>query len=465
MISPRLALASALLMPLANAQLHVATPLPNKSPLDPGNQAWLLISTALVFLMVPGLGFFYSGISEAKNSMTMLVSVMLAFSVAAIEWALMGFSLALSDTSGSKFIGNFQYGGLLGTIETSNLQAPTIPNSLFAMYQMMFASITPALFLGSVGGRMKMAPMMLFVLFWSIIVYNPIVYWVWSANGWLKLMNVMDYAGGSVVHVSSGTTAIVLALMIGKRVDYNKRKFVQHSPMFVYLGTGLLWFGWNGFNGGSSFAANSRATNASFASNLAAVSGGLVWVLLEMVVEKKGFSTVAFCTGAIAGLATITAGAGFVQPGFGIIYGILAAITCFYCIELCHHLHIDDSLDVMAVHGVGGILGMILTGIFAQHTVTNVFAPGSTAGWVDHVWIQVPVQLAAIAAVGCWSVAWSVVFFLVIEKVFGMKFRCTREEEVEGLDRAELKEIAKPPAYSKISGMEEGVKKTVPIPV
>ncbi|KAJ3076290.1 hypothetical protein HDU98_004589 [Podochytrium sp. JEL0797] len=387
--------------------------------------------------------------------MTMLVSVMLAFSVAAIEWALMGFSLGLSDTSGSKFIGNFEYGALLRTIETSNVQAPTIPNSLFAMYQMMFASITPALFLGSVGGRMKMAPMMVFVLFWSIIVYNPVVYWVWSANGWLKLMNVMDYAGGSVVHVSSGTTAIVLAILIGKRVDYGKRKFVQHNPMFVYLGTGLLWFGWMGFNGGSSFAANPRGVNAAFASNLAAVSGGLVWMFLEIIVEKKGFSTVAFCTGAIAGLATITAGAGFVQPGFGLVYGILAAVTCFYCIELCHHLHIDDSLDVMAVHGVGGILGMILTGIFAQHTVTDVDAPGSTAGWVDHVWVQVPVQLAAIASVGCWSVAWSIVFFFLIEKVLRLKFRCTEEEELMGLDLAEIKEIAHPAAYEELPTKEE----------
>ncbi|KAJ3076289.1 hypothetical protein HDU98_004588 [Podochytrium sp. JEL0797] len=451
-MTPRLLLA-ACLWQLASAQNSTVI----NSPYVSGNEAWLLISSALVFLMVPGLGFFYSGISEAKNSMTMLVSVCLAFSVAAIEWSLMGFTLGLSDTSGSKFIGDFHYGALLNTIHSENKQAPTISNTLFALYQMMFASITPALFLGSVGGRMKILPMMGFVLFWSIIVYNPIVYWVWSANGWLHNLNVMDYAGGSVVHVSSGCTAIVLAIMLGKRVDYGKRKFVQHNPTHVYLGTGLLWFGWMGFNGGSAFAANPRGAVAAYSSNLAAATGGIVWMFLEIVVEKKGTSTVGFCTGAIAGLATITAGAGFVQPGFGIIYGFLAAITCFYCIELCHHLHIDDSLDVMAVHGVGGILGMILTGIFAEYRVTDFDAPGSTAGWVNHVWIQVPIQLAAIASIGCWATAWSIIIILVGERVFGVKFRCTEEEELMGLDLAEVKEPAHPLAYEEIPKEEKVV--------
>ncbi|KAJ3073508.1 hypothetical protein HDU98_001371 [Podochytrium sp. JEL0797] len=432
-----------LLFAAASLQLVTAQSSNSTDPLAPiihGDVAWILISSALVFIMVPGLGLFYSGTHEAKNSMTMFVSVLLAFSVAIIEWSLLGYTLALSDNSDSKFIGNFRYGGLLNTIDTQNIQAPTIPNSLFAMYQMMFAGITPALFTGSVGGRMKMVPTMVFVLLWSIIVYNPIVYWVWSANGWLHNINVMDYAGGSVVHVSSGTTAIVLAIMLGQRVDYGQREYHKHNPTFVYVGTGLLWFGWMGFNGGSASASNPRAVDAAYASNLAAASGGLVWMMLEVLVEKSGFTTIGFCTGAVAGLATITPGAGFVQPGFGIIFGVLASIVCFYSVEFIKHLRIDDSLDVMGVHGVGGALGMVLTGLFAQHTITDVDAPGSTAGWVDHVWVQVPVQLAAIFAVGAWSIAWSIVLILFLERVCGLKMRCSKEEEIQGLDIADIKE-------------------------
>ncbi|KAJ3076279.1 hypothetical protein HDU98_004578 [Podochytrium sp. JEL0797] len=379
--------------------------------------------------------------------MTMFVSVLLAFSVAAIEFSLLGFTLALSDTADSKFIGNFRYGALLNTIDTQNVQAPTVPNSLYAMYQMMFAGITPAIFTGSVGGRMKMIPTMVFVLLWSIIVYNPIVYWIWSANGWLHNINVLDYAGGSIVHLSSGVTSLTLAYMLGQRVDYGTREFHKHNPAFVYIGTGFLWFGWMGFNGGSAFAANPRAVNAAYSSNLAAAAGGLMWLFLDVVVEKRGFTTIGFCTGAVSGMATITSGAGFVQPGFGIIYGLLAGVACFYAVEFIKYLRIDDALDVMGVHGVGGSLGMILTGLFAQHVVTDVDAPGSTSGWVDGVWIQIPVQMAAVAAVGAWASVWTVVLILFLERVCGLKMRCTTEEEIEGLDIAEIKE---PSRYTRL---------------
>ncbi|KAJ3076292.1 hypothetical protein HDU98_004591 [Podochytrium sp. JEL0797] len=320
------------------------------------------------------------------------------------------------------------------------------------MYQMMFAAITPGLFLGAVAGRMRMLPMMIFVLLWSIIVYNPVAYWVWSANGWLKNMAVMDYAGGSVVHVTSGVTAFVLALMLGKRVDYGKREYVNHNPTFVYIGTGLLWFGWMGFNGGSSLAANTRGVNAAFASNLAAAVGGLVWMALNVFVEKKGYSGIGFCTGAVAGLATITPGSGFVQPGFGLVYGIIGAVCCFYSIKVMHWLKVDDSLDVAAVHGVGGALGMILTGIFAQYRVTNVSSVGATAGWIDGVWMQMPVQLAAIAAIGAWSAVWTAVLVLFFNAVPQIKLRCDVDAEKLGLDLADIGERAYP--YAQVSACD-----------
>ncbi|KAJ3027632.1 UNVERIFIED_CONTAM: hypothetical protein HDU68_003456 [Siphonaria sp. JEL0065] len=439
--------------------------MPAVSPVDSGDVAWILVSSALVFIMVPGLGLFYSGLAETKNSMTMLLAVMLTFAIAAIQWALFGFSLSFSDTSSSTFIGNFEYAALLNTMETQNKMASTIPNSLFAMYQMMFAAITPGLFLGATAGRLRMLPTLVFVALWCVIVYNPVAYWVWSSNGWLHNLNVMDYAGGSVVHVTSGVTAFILAYRLGKRSDFGQRAYVNHNPTFVYMGTALLWFGWNGFNGGSSVAANSRGVNAAFSSNLAACAGGLVWMMLDMVVNKKGFTAIGFCTGAIAGLATITPGSGFVQPGFGLVYGILAAFVCFYSIKFMHWLQVDDSFDVTAVHGVGGALGMLLTGVFAQYSVTTVGATGATAGWVDHVWIQVPVQLAAVAAVGLWSAFWTSVLIVFVEYGLRIKFRCSLEAELVGLDFADIGEKAYPYVESLEArikpcngGMEKGYK-------
>ncbi|KAI8615135.1 ammonium transporter 1 [Chytriomyces sp. MP71] len=416
------------------------------SPLNSGDEAWLLISSALVFLMVPGLGLFYSGLAETKNSLTLMHAVLSAFSVACVQWALFGYSLAFSDTSKSTFIGNFRYGALLDTMNTQHPVAPTIPASLFSMYQMMFAAITPALFLGATGDRMKLVTMLVFVFVWTTIVYDPVAYWVWSSNGWLHNLNVMDYAGGSVVHVSSGAAAFVLAYKLGRRSDWGTRDYQNHNPVFVYIGTAMLWFGWMGFNGGSSTAANSRGVNAAFASNLAACMGGLVWMVLDTLVNKKKNSMIGFCTGAVAGLATITPGSGFVQPGFGLIFGGLASMVCFLAVKLMHRLKVDDSLDVTAVHGVGGALGMILTGLFAQHSVTDAdVTPGTAtpAGWVDHVWIQIPVQLAAIASVAAWSAAWTAIIASALDSM-GLKLRVNVDDEHLGLDVAEIGEEAYP---------------------
>ncbi|KAJ3112627.1 hypothetical protein HK100_002267 [Physocladia obscura] len=433
----------------ASAVIAQSTSSSATSPVDSGDVSWVLISSALVFIMVPGLGLFYSGLAETKNSLAMLLVVMLAFAVVAVQWALFGYSLAFSDTSVSTFVGNFRYGALLDTMETQHPNAPTIPGSLYSMYQMMFAAITPALFVGATAGRMRILPTIVFVFMWTTVVYDPICYWVWAPNGWLHNLNVMDYAGGSVVHVSSGATAFVLALLVGKRVDYGKRDYHNHNPTFVYIGTG--------FNGGSSVAANSRGVNAAYASNLAACIGGLVWMGLDTLINRKKFSAIGFCTGAVAGLATITPGSGYVQPGIGLIFGILASVVCFYAVKLMHYLHVDDSLDVAAVHGVGGALGLVLTGVFAQYSVTDVDVTGATAGWLDHVWVQVPVQLAAIAAVGVWSAVWSITFVLAINLIPGLKMRCNAEAELRGMDFADVGENAYPfVEYGKLKNDDLG---------
>ncbi|KAJ3004808.1 UNVERIFIED_CONTAM: hypothetical protein HDU68_004886 [Siphonaria sp. JEL0065] len=407
---------------------------------DSGDQAWVLISTALVFIMTPALGLFYSGLTDKKNSMAMMQIVMINFAVIAIQWALFGYSLALSDMSNSTFIGNLQYGALLTTLNIPNKMAPTIPASLFSLYQLMFAGITPGLYLGATAGRMKMFPTMVFVFLWSTIVYDPVVYWVWASNGWLHNLGILDYAGGSVVHVSAGVTALVLAMMVGKRQDFDDVPLVNHSPPWIYIGTAFLWFGWMGFNGGSSVSSNARAVGAVYASNLAASAGGLVWMGLETVYNNKKFSSIAFCTGAVAGLATITPGSGFVQPGFGIIFGGLAGVVCFFAARFFKSCGIDDTLDVAGVHGVGGTLGMLLTGIFAQTTVTDLDVSNSTSGWIDKVWIQVPVQLAAIAAVGAWSAIWSILFISIMNHIPLLRLRASPQAELSGLDDAEVGE-------------------------
>ncbi|KAJ3295625.1 hypothetical protein HDU79_008814 [Rhizoclosmatium sp. JEL0117] len=415
------------------------------SPLNGGDTAWIITSSVLVFVQIPALGFFYAGLVESKNSLSTLLSVLLCGSVVIFQWILFGYSLSFSDTSSSNFIGNFEYGVLRNSMDTQNLVATTIPNALLCMYQMMFAAITPGLLIGGVAGRLRLIPMMVFVFLWTTIVYDQIAYWNWSVSGWLHAMNVMDYAGGSVVHISSGVTGFVLAMMLGKRVDYGKKTYKPHNPTFVYLGTALIWFGWNGFNGGSAFASNQRSVAAAFATNIAAAMGGLTFMLMEKYVNKKGLSAVAYCNGVVIGLVAITPGSGFVQPIFAIFFGIIPAIACFYAMKVGHWLKVDDVLEVGASHGVGGAVGMLMTGIFAQYSITTLDAgPGVPAGWLDGQWMQVPVQLAGIASVTAWTAAWTVIIVYVMNMIPGLKLRCDEDAERVGLDIAEVGEAAYP---------------------
>ncbi|KAJ3252971.1 hypothetical protein HDU77_004833 [Chytriomyces hyalinus] len=251
-------------------------------------------------------------------------------------------------------------------------------------------------------------------------------------------MNLLDYAGGTLVHITAGFTALVLALILGRRVDYGEREYENHNPVFVYIGTGLIWFGWMGFDGGCAAASNSRAVNAALTNNLAGAIGGLVWMGLDTLVNKKKFSLIGYCTGAIAGMATMTAGSGLVQPGFGLVFGVLGAVAGFYAIKLMHYLRIDDSLDVT---------GLLLTGIFAQYSVTTVDVPLDvkvTAGLVDRVWNQVPIQLLAIVVVAAWSMAWTAILLTLINLIPGLHLRASRQDEIRGLDEAEVGEQAYP---------------------
>lgn len=411
----------------------------------PGDTAWMLMSTALVFIMTPGLGFFYSGLARTKNALSILLACLLCMAIVSMQWFFFGYSLAFSETSGNNFIGDFN-NGALGNLRTTHPVAPTIPTTVFVMYELMFAAITPALAIGASAERMRIAPMMVFFFLWTTFAYDFFAYWIWSANGWGHVWGVLDYAGGSVVHVSSGTAAIALAIMCGPRVGHNKLAYGPHNLSYVYLGTALLWFGWLGFNGGSALAANERAGFAIVTSHIAASFGGFTWMVLEHFVHRKNeWSAAGFCAGAIAGLATVTPGCGYITPSVSLIYGIGGTAACFFVANAAPKLRFDDALGVFATHGVGGIIGMLLTGIFAQDWITALDSTSSAAvqaGWIDRVWIQLGRQVAAIAAIGLWSFVITIMICWVLDRIPHMHLVATLEEEKKGLDIADLGEVA-----------------------
>ncbi|KAJ3166378.1 hypothetical protein HK101_011929, partial [Irineochytrium annulatum] len=389
--------------------------------------------------MIPGLGLFYAGLTDRRNGLSLMLLCLLSCAIISLQWYFVGFSLAFSPTTSSSIIGDFGNAVFNQVGKAPHPLAPTIPASLFAFYQMMFAAITPALAIGATAGRLRIVPACIFILLWSTFAYDPIANWVWSPTGWLAKMHVLDYAGGSVVHVSSAMAAVGLVIVVGPRQLVREgKRHSPHNPSLVYIGTALLWFGWLGFNGGSALSANSRGSGANIASHLAACTGALVWCAVEWFGSKK-VTAIGFCAGAVAGLACVTPGCGYITPSVALIYGTIAPLAAIATIRLFHHLGFDDSLDVFAVHGMGGVIGMILTGIFAQYSVTTVDAAPNTAtaGWIDHVWSQVPVQLAAIACSGAWSLVITLLIGYGMNCIPGMSLRANADDELMGLDHAE----------------------------
>lgn len=331
---------------------------------------------------------------------------------------------------------------------TPYVTAPTIPSSLFFIYQCMFAVITPALAFGATAERMTLGPAVLFLFTWSSFVYDIVAAWVWNPNGWLSRLGVMDYAGGSVVHFAAGAAGLAYALVLGRR--HAKSHVLHPSPTqnvpFIYLGTGLLWFGWLGFNGGSALAANARAIQAIINSNLAACVGGTTWFALDYYRGERKFSLIGFCTGVIAGLATITPGCGFVSGWASIVIGVVGSTVCYSASVLKKHYPFDDPLDVFPVHFVGGAVGMVMTGIFATRDVIKLsYADGADVpigGWLDGHFIQVPIQLLASASVGGWSFVVTYGLLYVMDKIPQLHLRLREEDELRGTDETQMGESA-----------------------
>jgi len=384
-----------------------------------------LTSSALVLLMtLPGLALFYGGLVRAKNFLSVLVQCGAIAAMASVIWIAVGYSLAFS-VNGNSYIGspeNFMFNGLLDSVREDQ----TIGELAFALFQMTFAIITPALIVGAWVERARFGWVVAFSALWSLLVYIPVTRWVWG-GGFLAEQGVIDFAGGIVVHTTAGISALVVALMLGKRIGFPKTLMLPHSPALTVAGAGLLWVGWFGFNGGSALAASDAAASAIINTHVAASVAALVWILIERF--KVGKSTaVGFATGAVAGLATITPAAGTVGPGGAIIIGLLAGLVCFWCVGLVKGtLKIDDSLDVFAVHGVGGMLGSLLLAIFASESFGGVgYAEG--AGMGSQLWVQ----LKGVAIVAVYSAVVTLIIGYMVSMVLPM--RVSEDQERDGLD-------------------------------
>ena len=397
------------------------------SKIDTGDTAWMLISTALVMLMTPGLALFYGGMVRGKNVLGTLMQSFIAISVISIQWILIGYSLSFGpDVNG--LIGNLDWIGLNGVgVEPNPDYAPTIPHMAFMMYQGMFAVITPALITGAFAERIKFSAYLLFTLLWSTLVYDPVAHWIWGAGGWLRGMGTLDFAGGIVVHLISGISALAAAVLIGKRKGYMQDVMTPHNLPMTVLGTGLLWFGWFGFNAGSALSAGALSTFAFVATHASATAATVTWVIIEWVHRGKP-TMFGAATGSVAGLATITPASGFVSPMSALIIGLAAGAVCYLALNMKGKIGYDDSLDAFGVHGVGGIVGTFATGLFAQTLINPAGSNGLLFG--GHKMFNA--QIIAILVTAAYSFVISVILLKIIDKVIGL--RVDEESELNGLD-------------------------------
>ncbi|CAN5696393.1 ammonium transporter [soil metagenome] len=397
--------------------------------LNGGDTAWLLMATAMVMIMLPGLALFYGGLVRRKNVLSTIMHSFFGLAIVSVTWVIVGFSLAFGrDVNGAGLIGGLEYVGFSGVgLEPNPDLAPGVPFVLFAAFQMMFAAITPALISGAFAERKRFGSFVLFTILWSLLVYAPLAHWVWAPGGWLRELGALDFAGGTVVHISSGVSALVAAVLVGRRYTNGDRLEPHDVPMTV-LGAGLLWFGWFGFNAGSALGANGLAANALLVTNTAAGAAMLTWVLASYLHRGK-VSVVGAAAGAVAGLVAITPAAGFVGAGGAVAIGLAAGAICYGATLLRERLRIDDALDVFAVHGVGGMFGAIATGVLA------VTAIGGVAGAIEGNLAQVGVQLVAVIAAGGFAAGATFLIVKIVQLAAG-GLRVGLHDEQVGLDLA-----------------------------
>ena len=387
---------------------------------DTGDTAWMLVSSALVLVMLPGLALFYGGMVRSKNVLSTSMHTFAAMAIIGVQWVAFGYSLAFGGEG--SLIGNFDNLFLKGI--TPESLTGTIPTYVFVIFQGMFAIITPALISGAVAERMKFSTYCVFILLWSTLVYDPLCHWVWGSGGWLAAAGALDFAGGTVVHLSSGVSALMIALILGKRIGYPHERMTPHNLPMTLLGAGLLWFGWFGFNAGSALSSGGSAALAFTTTQTAAAAGALSWMLAEWFHAGKP-SALGAASGIVAGLVVITPAAGFVTPGWALLMGLSAGLVCYGGVMMKHRFGYDDSLDAFGVHGIGGAWGAIATGIFA-----TVGATGLIAGNVHQLWVQ----LLGVVAGGGYAIVVTLLLLFVLGKTMGL--RVEKDDERMGLDQS-----------------------------
>jgi len=386
---------------------------------NPGDTAWMLVSSALVLVMLPGLALFYGGMVRSKNVLSSTMHTFAAMAIIGVQWVVLGYSLAFGGSG--TFIGGFDKLFLSGI--TPDSLSGTIPTYVFVMFQGMFAIITPALISGALAERMKFSTYCIFILLWATLVYDPVCHWVWGEGGWLLQHGDLDFAGGTVVHFSSGISALIVAIMLGKRRGYPQERMTPHNLPMTLLGAGLLWFGWFGFNAGSALTAGGSAALAFTTTQTAAAAASLSWMICEWLHAGKP-SALGAASGIVAGLVVITPAAGFVTPGWALLMGLSAGPVCYGGVLLKHKLKYDDSLDAFGVHGLGGAWGAIATGIFA-----TVGATGLIMGNFHQVWVQI----MGLLGTGVYAVAVTFGILFVLKHTMGL--RINEEDEFKGLDQ------------------------------
>jgi ammonium transporter, Amt family len=403
------------------------------SAINTGDSAFMLLCAALVLFMTPGLAFFYGGLVRSKNVVNTMMMSFIAMGIIAVQWVVVGYSIAFAPGHGfmGSLVGSLQWVGLSGVgLDPNPDYAATIPHQLFMIYQAMFAIITPALISGAIVERMRFKAYALFILLWSTLVYDVVAHWVWGVGGWLHTLNALDFAGGTVVHINAGVSALVATLVLGPRGVFPHRSTPPHNVTLALLGGGMLWFGWFGFNAGSAIASGAVATVAFVATNTAAASGMLGWIFLDMFVKGKP-TAIGAITGAVAGLVAITPACGFVSPLSAVAIGIGVSFLCYWILDFRVKWRLDDTLDAFSVHGVGGIFGALITGVFASKAVNAAGGDGLLAGNAAQLGVQALAVLVTIVYSGGMT-------FLLL-KLVGLVTPVRSEplQEEEGLDLVE----------------------------
>ena len=405
--------------------------------MNSGDTAWVLVSVALVFIMTPGVAFFYGGMARRKNILSILTQCFAIICLVSLQWVLFGYSLSFGPDTGYGIIGGLDWIGLRNVGQQPSADyAGTIPHLAFMIFQAMFAIITPALMVGAFAERIKFSALVIFILLWTTFVYDPIAHWVWGAGGWLGNIGALDFAGGIVVHVSSGVSALLIAVLIGKRIGYKKEPFAPHNLPITFLGGALLWIGWFGFNAGSALEAGGLAANAFVTTNTAAAAAGMAWAFMEW--QQDGAPTVlGIVTGVVAGLVAITPACGFVSTLSAIPIGLVAGILCYFAVaKIKPALGYDDSLDVFGVHGIGGIWGTLATGLFAELAINQGGANGLLFGNAKLFLIQTFYLLVCIS----YALLVSWILFKIVDALVGM--RVDKQSELIGLDLTQHNESA-----------------------